>query len=385
MTNFNSKEAVLNHKLKFVDLELEQIKQNNLYRKLRYGKSNQAHITINGKKLLNLCSNDYLGMPVTKIKIKQMQSSSRLVSGNDESYKILENKLAKHKSQQTSLIYPTGYMANLGSITAIAKKGDLILSDELNHASIIESCKLSEAKILIYKHNDMDDLNKKLKQKGKNKFVITEGVFSMDGDFSKLKEITEIVEKSKAITILDDAHGDFVVGIDGKGTPNYFNVTKKIDLYISSLSKGLGSFGGYVSSQNNVIDLCINKSKSFIYTSALPSFLVEYSLKRFESNRERHRKKLENNTNMLSNGLKQIGYQIDSKTHIIPIVIGKEKTAMSFGEFLFERGIFAQPIRYPTVPKNKARLRISVTAWLSRKDITDTLAILEQAAKKFKI
>ena len=385
MTNFNSKEAVLNHKLKFVDLELEQIKQNNLYRKLRYGKSNQAHITINGKKLLNLCSNDYLGIPVTKIKIKQMQSSSRLVSGNDESYKILENKLAKHKSQQTSLIYPTGYMANLGSITAIAKKGDLILSDELNHASIIESCKISEAKILIYKHNDMDDLNKKLKEKGKNKFVITEGVFSMDGDFSKLKEITEIVEKSNAITILDDAHGDFVVGVDGKGTPNYFNVTKKIDLYISSLSKGLGSFGGYVSSQNNVIDLCINKSKSFIYTSALPSFLVEYSLKRFESNREKQRKKLENNTNTLSKGLRQIGYQIDSKTHIIPIIIGKEKTAMSFGEFLFERGVFAQPIRYPTVPKNKARLRISVTAWLSKRDINIALAIFEQAAKKFKI
>ena len=375
----------MNPKLKFIDIELEQIKQNDLYRKLRYGRSNQAHIIINGKKLLNLCSNDYLGIPTTKIKIKQMQSSSRLVSGNDESYKKLEERLAKHKSQQASLIYPTGYMANLGSITAIAKKGDLILSDELNHASIIESCKLAGTKILIYKHNDIDDLSKKLKQSGKNKFVITEGIFSMDGDFSKLKEITEITEKSNAITVLDDAHGDFVVGTDGKGTPNYFNVTKKIDLYISSLSKGLGSFGGYVSSQNNVIDLCINKSKSFIYTSALPSFLVEYSLKRFESNREIQRKKLENNTTLLSKGLKQIGYQIDSKTHIIPIIIGKEKTAMDFGEFLFERGVFAQPIRYPTVPKNKARLRISVTAWLSRKDINHTLAIFEQAYKKFRI
>lgn len=375
----------MNNKLNFVDLELEQIKQNNLYRKLRYGKSNQGYITINGRKLLNLCSNDYLGIPVTKIKIKQMQSSSRLVSGNDESYKILEKKLARHKSQQTSLIYPTGYMANLGSITAVAKKGDIILSDELNHASIIESCKLAGAQVSIYKHNDMDDLNKKLQQKGKNKFVITEGIFSMDGDFSKLKEIIEIAEKSKAITILDDAHGDFVVGIDGKGTPNHFNVTKKIDLYISSLSKGLGSFGGYVSSQNNVIDLCINKSKSFIYTSALPSFLVEYSLKRFESNREKQRKKLKNNTNLLSKGLRQIGYHIDSKTHIIPIIVGKEKTAMNFGEFLFEKGVFAQPIRYPTVPKNKARLRISVTAWLTSKDINVTLAIFEQAAKKFKI
>lgn len=374
----------LNHKLNFVDFELEQIKQNNLYRKLRYGKSEQAHITINGKKLLNLCSNDYLGMPVTKIKIKQMQSSSRLVSGNDESYKILEDKLAKHKSQQTSLVYPTGYMANLGSITAIIKKGDLILSDQLNHASIIESCKLTSAKISIYKHNDMEDLDKKLRQKGKNKFVITEGVFSMDGDFSKLKEITEIAEKSKAITILDDAHGDFVVGTDGKGTPNHFKVAKKIDLYISSLSKGLGSFGGYVASQSNVIDLCINKSKSFIYTSALPSFLVEYSLKRFESDREKQRKKLVNNTEMLSRGLRQLGYQIQSKTHIIPIIIGDEKMAMDFGEFLLEKGVFVQPIRYPTVPKGKARLRISVTAWLSKKDINTTLAIFEQASKKFK-
>jgi len=385
MNYFNLKQPILNNKLNFVDLELKQIRQNDLYRKLRHSKSDKAYITINGKKLLNLCSNDYLGMPVTKIKIKQMQSSSRLVSGNDEWYKTLEDKLAKHKSYQNSLIYPTGYMANIGSITAIAKKGDLVLSDELNHASIIESCKLAGAKISIYKHNDIDDLNQKIKQKGKNKFVITEGVFSMDGDFSKLKEITEEAEKSNAITILDDAHGDFVVGKDGKGTPNYFNVGKKIDLYVSSLSKGLGSFGGYVSSRDNIIDLCINKSKSFIYTSALPSFLVEYSLKRFESNREKQRRKLENNTEMLTKGLKQLGYQINSKTHIIPIIIGKEKTALNFGDFLFKNGVFAQPIRYPTVPKNKARLRISVTAWLSKKDINNALDVFEKAAKKFKI
>jgi len=287
---------VSRHKLNFIDSELEEIKKKNLYRKLRYGKAQGAHITINGKKLLNLCSNDYLGIPTAKIQFKQLQSSSRLVSGNDESYKKLEDALAKHKSKQNSLIYPTGYMANLGVISSIAKKGDLILSDEFNHASIIESCKLTDAKISIYKHNNMQDLHKKLKQKGRNKFVITEGIFSMDGDFSSLKQITEISEKVKAITIVDDAHGDFAIGKDGKGTPNYFNVTKKVDLYISSLSKGLGSFGGYVASQNNVIDLCINKSKSFIYTSALPSFLIEHSMKRFESNREKQKKKLEKNT-----------------------------------------------------------------------------------------
>ena len=370
-------------KLDFIDSEIEQIKQNHLHRKLRYGTVNGARITIQGKNLVNLCSNDYLGIPVTNMRIKQMQSSSRLVSGNDESYLKLEKKIARHKSQQACLIYPTGYMANLGAIPAIAKKGDLILSDELNHASIIESCKLSGAKISIYKHNNMEDLRSKLKHKSKNKFVITEGIFSMDGDFSNLKEITEIAQKTNSITILDDAHGDFVVGKDGKGTGSHFGVSKKIDLYISSLSKGLGSFGGYIASHQNVIDLNINKSKSFIYTSALPSILVEYSLRRFKSNREKQRKKLQENIKLLLAGLRGIGYTINSKTHIIPIIIGGEKTAMDFGRYLFQNGVHAQPIRYPTVPKDQARIRISVTAWLSRIDIKNSLDVFERAYKKF--
>ena len=370
-------------KLNFIDLELEKLKENNIYRKLNYSSSQGSHITINGKKLLNLCSNDYLGIPITKMQTTQLQSSSRLVSGNDNSYKKLEKVLAKHKSQQNSLVYPTGYMANLGVISSIASKGDLIISDELNHASIIESCKLSDAKILVYKHNDMDDLQTKLKQNGNKKFVITEGIFSMDGDMSNLKQITEMAEKKNAITIVDDAHGDFVIGKDGKGTPNYLNVTKKIDVYISSLSKGLGSFGGYVTSQNNVIDLCINKSKSFIYTSALPSFLIQHTLERFETNREKQKKKLEKNIKELSEGLRGIGFEINSSTHIIPIIIGKEKAALDFGEFLMKNGVFAQPIRYPTVPKNQARLRISVTAWLSKIDISEALLVFEKAYRKF--
>jgi glycine C-acetyltransferase len=373
----------LKPKFAFVDSELEQIKKNHLLRKLKHGTVNGAKISIQGKNLINLCSNDYLGIPTTSLKVKQLQSSSRLVSGNDESYQKLEKKLARHKSQQASLIYPTGYMTNLGAISTIAKKGDLILSDELNHASIIESCKLSGAKTSIYKHNDMNDLQQKLKQKAKNKFVITEGIFSMDGDFSKLNEITEIAQKENSITILDDAHGDFVVGQDGKGTANHFRVSKKIDVYISSLSKGLGSFGGYIASQKNVIDLNINKSKSFIYTSALPSILVKHSLKRFDSNREKQQKKLQKNTKLISKGLQEIGYTINSQTHIIPIIIGDEKTAMDFGNYLFQNGVHAQPIRYPTVPKGKARIRLSVTAWLSNKDIKKSLEIFEKGFKKF--
>ena len=205
----------------------------------------------------------------------------------------------------------------------------------------------------------------------------------MDGDFSSLKQIADLSEKYNAITIVDDAHGDFVVGKDGKGTPSHFNVSKKIDLYVSSLSKGLGSFGGYIAAKNSLIDLCINKSKSFIYTSALPSILVEHSLKRITSNREVQRKKLEKNTNQLSLGLKNIGFEINPPSHIIPITIGKEKTAMDFGKYLFERGLFAQPIRYPTVAKNQARLRVSVTAWLTEKHIDDALDIFDKAYTKF--
>jgi glycine C-acetyltransferase len=373
----------LKPKFDFVDSELEKIKKNHLYRKLRDVKVQGATITIKGKKLINLCSNDYLGIPTTPMSINQMQSSSRLVSGNDEEYKILEKKLARHKSQQDSLVYPTGYMANLGAVCSIAKKGDLILSDELNHASIIEACKLSGAKISIYKHNDMQDLQSKLKQKSTNKFVITEGIFSMDGDYSEIKEITEIAQAKNAIVILDDAHGDFVVGKEGKGTANLFGVSKKIDVYVSSLSKALGSFGGYVASQKNIVDMNINKSKSFIYTSALPSFLVNYSLNRLELDRSVNQKKLQDNTEIILKGLRQIGYQISSKTHIIPITVGDEKTALSFGKYLHRNGVFAQPIRFPTVPKNKARIRISVTAWLSKKDIECSLEVFEKAHAKF--
>ena len=322
---------------------------------------------------------------MNQISNKQLQSSSRLVAGNDSLFKILEEKLAHHKSQKSSLIFPTGYMANLGSIGTLAQKGDVILSDELNHVSIIESCRLSEAKIVIYKHNDVIDLEKKIKQKANRKFVVTEGVFSMDGDLANLKEISRIATKNDAMLALDDAHGDFVLGSDGMGTAQHFGVERKIDLYVSSLSKGLGAFGGYIASKKEIIEFLINKSKSFIYTSALPSFLVHLALKRFTSNREKKRRKLWENIHLMSSGLKSLGYEINSPSQIIPIIIGNEKTALDFGKYLFENGVFAQPIRYPTVKINTARVRISITAWLTKNHIERSLDVLEQAGRKFRI
>jgi len=373
----------LKQKLDYIAQRLDELKKQNLYRNLRNVHVDGPIITINGKKLVNFCSNDYLGLSNWNIKPQQLQSSSRLVSGNDRSFIKLERKLASHKSQESALVFPTGYMANLGAIPALANKGTIIFSDELNHASIIEACRLSGAKTTIYNHNDIDDLQMKIKNTKSKKIIITEGIFSMDGDYANLQEIAEISEKTNSILVIDDAHGDFTVGKNGKGTPNHFGVEKKIDVYISSLSKGLGSFGGYVASKNAVVDLCINKARSFIYTSALPSFLVELSLARLGQPREKQQRKLEQNTLELSSGLIKLGYNITSHTHIIPIIIGNEKKTLEFGRFMYNNRIFAQPIRYPTVPKNSARLRISVTAWLAKKHIQDALDVFEKAGKKF--
>ena len=375
----------MKHKFEYINSELKEIRKHNLHRKMYDSKITGACIEINSKTLINLSSNDYLGITQSKLSNKQNQSSSRLVSGNDNSFRILEEKLAKHKSQEHSLIFPTGYMANLGVISSIIRKNDLVLSDKLNHASLIEACKLTNARLSIFNHNDMNDLAHKIKTRAKRKFIITEGIFSMDGDFSNLNQITEIAGKNNAVVILDDAHGDFVVGKDGKGTANHFGVSKKIDVYISSLSKGLGSFGGYAASKKNIIEFCINKSKSFIYTSALPVILINDATKRFESKRERNRKKLWENIKKFSSGLKKIGFNVNSNSQIFPIIVGKEKTTMEFGEYLFKNGIFAQPIRYPTVSRNHARIRISVTARLTDEHIEKSLSVLENAKNKFKL
>ncbi|MGI0060017.1 MAG: aminotransferase class I/II-fold pyridoxal phosphate-dependent enzyme, partial [Nitrosotalea sp.] len=220
---------------RFINERLRQIKKANLYRTLVYNKVSGPHITIQGKRLVNLSSNDYLGLD-TAYKPSQIQSSSRLIAGNDISFKKLENNLAHHKSKNSALVFPTGYMANLGAISILTQKNDLILSDEFNHASIIDACRLSHAKKTIYKHNDIADLEKKLRKKTQRKFVITEGIFSMNGDFAKLDEITKLCQENNAFLLLDDAHGDFVAGKDGKGSADHFRVAKNVDIYTSSLS-----------------------------------------------------------------------------------------------------------------------------------------------------
>lgn len=372
-------------KYSFINKKLAAIKKAHLYRNLLYTKVSGPYITIEKRELVNLSSNDYLGLGSAKINTGQGQSSSRLVAGNDILFKKIESRLARHKSQQFALVFPTGYMANLGIISILPQKGDLIISDELNHASIIDSCRLAHARKTIYKHNSLDDLKNKLRKKDRRKFVITEGIFSMNGDFARLKEIAALCQEHDAILILDDAHGDFVAGQDGKGSAAQLGAANKIDVYISSLSKGLGAFGGYVAAKKDVIEFAINTSRPFIYTSALPNFMVQLALDNLSSHREEKRARLWKNVKLLRSGLESLGYGIDSQSQIMPIIIGDERKTLDFGRYLFNNGVFAQPIRYPTVKRGSARIRISATAWLTNDIIDRSLATFERAGKKLGI
>ena len=374
--------------LSHLEAETARLRRADLYRRLPPGMTASGpYLVTGGKRLINMCSNDYLGMPPTPMPTSQMQSSSRLVSGNDGAYGPLERILARRKGKSGSLVFPTGYMANMGAITALAGRGDTILSDELNHASIIDACRLSGAAVRVYRHNDAADLDAGIRAGRGKRFVVTEGVFSMDGDLARLAEITEVAQKRGAITILDDAHGDFVVGRDGRGTASRLNTVKRIDVYTGSLSKGLGSFGGYVSADNTVIDACVNGARAFIYTSALPGAIVGHALARIRSDREPYRQRLEKNVRVFTDGLREAGFETGpaspAPTHIIPIVVGQEKTALDFAAHLYSQGIFAQAIRYPTVARGRARVRLSITAWLAGEHLRQVLDALAVAGRKF--
>ena len=383
---------------------LEHYKQKNIYRELRVSQlkneNSKKSFYLGKKKVINLCSNDYLGisqkgfiLKKTKNTLNQIsQCSSRLISGNDVNIKKLENILANHRSTENALVYPTGYMANLGVISAQSTIEHVIFSDSLNHASIIDACRLAKSKkIEIYKHNDIDHLTKLLKKNtSAKKIIVSEGVYSMDGDIANLQELSELASIHDSFLIVDDAHGDFVYGNYGNygGTPEYCGVEKKIDIHISSLSKGLGCFGGYAASSNLIYNYLINKSRQFIYTSAIPEHLAVsaisaiYFLKKNKKIQENFFKKI----NWFSAQLNQLGFDLgNSSSQIIPIIIGNEKLTLDFSNALLNEGIFVQAIRYPTVSFGKARLRISLNDSLKKAQLVYVLNCLEQYGRRFKI
>jgi len=377
-----------------IELELDELKKNNLYRKPQTVEVYGAKVLVDGVEKIHLCSNDYLGLSRNPQVIEEAratlanmsQCSSRLVAGNSPKLLELEEQIAKHRDTEASLIYPSGYMANLGVITALANKDTTIFSDELNHASIIDACRLSGATIKVFRHNDIEDLNGLLRSTTSNKIVVTEGVFSMDGDFSILDQICRLVKEYEAIIIVDDAHGDFIFGSPGSysGVPAYFNVKEMIDVNVSSLSKGLGCFGGYVASSKLVRELLVNKSRQFIYTSALPEHLCAAALAAVPVAQNGYlQARLFRNVAFFYKKIRDLGFSIARSTsQIMPVMIGDEVLAIEFSNELSRNGVFVQPIRYPTVMKGKARLRVTITALHDKNDLQTAVDSFETVGKK---
>lgn len=372
--------------------ELNSLAASNLYRELRGVEVLGPTARINGKEVILLCSNDYLGLSRNKQVISSMinslkhgtsQCSSRLVAGNDIVLEKLEQDLAKHKGFERALVYPTGYMANIGVISCLAGKDDLIVSDELNHASIVDACKMSKADVRIFKHNDVHDLESKLSIAGyRRKLVVAEGVFSMDGDLAMLDEMGKIAHENNALFIVDDAHGDFVYGKHYRGTAEHLGAEKYVDVLVSSMSKALGCFGGYIASRSEIVEYLINKSRSFIYTSALPSAIASGAIVALHiAKTGLLQKKLWKSVERFRNGLLDMGFDIRSSSHIIPVIVNDEKVALNFSKSLLECSVFAQAIRYPTVPKGSARIRVSITSMLY-KHVDDALMAFRRSAAR---
>jgi glycine C-acetyltransferase len=379
--------------------QLHEYRQKNIYREPLTSEIKGNTFYLGNKKVINLCSNDYLGLSqnntvLSKIRDSLIQvspCSSRLVSGNNINIIKLERILAIHRSSENALVYPTGYMANLGVITAISSSEHTIFSDSLNHSSIIDACRLAKSNnIMIFEHNNPDYLERLLKNSKAKKIIITEGIFSMDGDMARLDLLTELAKKHDSILIVDDAHSDFVFGNFGNygGIPEHFGVENDVDIHISSLSKGLGCFGGYVASSNLIRDLLINKSRQFIYTSAIPEHLCVAAITAVSilKKNKNIQKRFFIRIKWFINQLNQLGFNLGTtSSHIIPIIIGDEKVTFNFSKELFKKGIFIQAIRYPTVSLGKARLRISLNMSLQQSQLNYVINCLDKLGRKNKL
>jgi glycine C-acetyltransferase len=387
----------------FLNENLEDLKGKGLYNVIDPLESpNGPMITINGKQLVNLSSNNYLGL-ATDERLKQAAAEAietygvgagavRTINGTLKLHVELEEKLAEFKHTEAAIAYQSGFNCNMAAISAVMDKNDAILSDELNHASIIDGCRLSRAKIIRVNHSDMEDLRKKAKEAKEsgqyNKImVITDGVFSMDGDIALLPEIVKIAEEFDLITYVDDAHGSGVLG-DGAGTVKHFGLSDKIDFQIGTLSKAIGVVGGYVAGKKNLIDWLKVRSRPFLFSTSLTPADVAASKKSIEILMESTElnKKLWENGDYLKKGLKKLGFNIgNSETPITPCIIGDEALTQAFSKGLNEEGVYAKAIVFPTVPKGTGRVRNMPTAAHTKEMLDEAIAIYEKVGKEMGI
>jgi 8-amino-7-oxononanoate synthase len=381
--------------------DLAQITQVGLYRKMReISSANGPRVIIDGKTVLLMASNDYLGFcshPAIKKAAQDAISvwgtgagASRLISGNISLFRELEKQLARLKKTEDALVFSTGYMANIGLISAVGEAGDVIYSDEMNHASIIDGCRMSRAHVEIFPHKDTERLAELLKQgqQFRRRIIVTDGVFSMDGDLAPLPHLVELARDHAAMIIVDDAHATGVLGQQGGGTAEHFGLHGEVDIIMGTMGKALGCFGAFVAGSGELRELLINRARPFIFTTALPSAVVASAREalRLLDKEPEWRKALWENVDFFKKGLQVHGFSThDSATPIIPIVVGDASLAVTISESLLQEGLFIQAIRPPTVPEGSSRLRITVSAAHTKEDLSSALVILERVCKKHKV
>ncbi len=388
--------------LQYLTDELNKLREQKLYQRLRILETEQLPVSkFDGHEVINLSSNNYLGLTThPKLKKRALEAverygvgsgAVRTIAGTMTLHMALEEKIAKFKHVEASVVFQSGFTANAGTVAALLTREDVIISDELNHASIIDGCRLSRAEIKVFPHKDVEGCEKILKEiSGRKcrKLLITDGVFSMEGDIAPLPQLVELAEKYGCIMMIDDAHSSGVLGKNGRGTVDHFGLHGRVDVQVGTLSKAIGALGGYVCSTRDAIEFLYHRARPFLFSTSHPPSVAATCLAAFDVLEEEPQliDQLWANTKFFKEGLKKLGFNTGrSETPITPVIVGDAELAHEFSRQLFAAGVFAQGIGFPTVPQGQARIRTIVTATHTQDELTRALSILEQVATKLKI
>jgi glycine C-acetyltransferase len=391
----------MTNKMDFLKGMIQDLKDKDLFTELPVlGTEQKNRVVLNGKEVIIMCTNNYLGFANHK-RLREAAKKAidtwgfgagavRQIAGTMEIHIQLEEMLAKYKHTESALVFVAGIAANRGTIQALMGEEDAIISDELNHGSIIDGVRLTKSKRFVYPHLDMEGLKKVLVEAKdeRRRLIVTDGVFSMDGDIAPLDRIVELAEEYDAMVMVDDAHGDGVLGKDGRGIVDHFSLEGKVDIDMGTLSKAFGSLGGYIAGRKDLRDYLINTARSFIFTTAHPPSVAAATMEaiRMIQDEPEHLQQLWENTRYFKKAMTDLGFDIGhSQTPITPVMAGESKEAMELSRQLFEEGLFAKPIVFPLVAKNKARVRINVTAQHTREDLDEAIAIFENVGKRMKL
>ncbi|ARI77433.1 glycine C-acetyltransferase [Halobacillus mangrovi] len=385
----------------YLQEQLDEMKNEGTFRQLIPLESAQgSKVKIKGKEVIQLSSNNYLGL-TSHPKMKEAADranqeygvgtgSVRTIAGTLKMHEDFEEKLAKFKHTEAALVFQSGFTTNQGVLSSILGKEDVVISDELNHASIIDGIRLTKADRKIYKHVDMESLEEALKASSdyRTRLVVTDGVFSMDGNIAPLPEIVELAEKYNALIMVDDAHASGVLGDNGRGTVNHFNLDGRVHIQVGTLSKAIGVLGGYVASTKTLRDYLIHKGRPFLFSTSHPPAVTAANDAAIDVllNEPELIEKLWDNTKFFKDGLNDLGFDTGiSETPVTPVMIGDDALTHKFSDELFEEGVFAQGIVFPTVPRGKGRIRTIVTAEHSKEELQEALDAFEKVGKKLNI